>query len=263
MDLFKKNLAPIATDAWEEIEERADEVIKATLSARKVLFVNGPLGLQKHAVSTGKLDIINTKKDVTAGLYQVKPLLETRIKFALSRWELDNVLRGATDVELSPLEDAVKEIALYEEETIYNGNKEANIQGLTQLAATSFEVNNDASAILEAIASGVLTLQDAFAKGGYNLVVGDDFYKALAKPHGAKLLLNIVEDLIGGSVVRSKVLKGALLLPYNHPDLELTIGQDYEIGYDMHDKQEVHFFAMNAFTLRVLDENLIVKYNLK
>jgi len=263
MDLFKKNLAPIATAAWEEIEERANEVISATLSARKVLFVNGPLGLQKNAVSTGKLDIVKGKNEVTAGLYEVKPLLETRIKFGLSRWELDNVLRGATDVELSPLEEAVKELALYEEDTIYNGNKEANIQGLTELAATSFDVKTDASAMLEAVASGVLTLQDAFAKGAYNLVVGDEFYKALAKPHGAKLLRNIVEDLIGGTVVRSKVLKGALLLPYNHPDLELTIGQDYEVGYDMHDKKDVHFFAMNAFTLRVLDEKLIVKYNLK
>lgn len=263
MDLFKKELAPIATEAWEEIEERAEEVIKATLSARKVLFVNGPLGLDKTSVSTGKLDIVNGKKDVTTGLYQVQPLLESRVQFGLSRWELDNITRGAADVELGPLEEALRELALYEEDTIYNGNKDTNIKGLVNLAGTSFDVKNDANDILEAVASGVLALQDAFATDGYYMVVGDDFYKALAKPHGAKLLCQIVEDLIGGKVIRSKVLKGALLLPYNHPDLELTIGQDYEVGYDIHDKKDVHFFAMNAFTLRVLDEKLIIKYSLK
>jgi len=263
MDLFKKNLAPIASEAWEEIQERAEEVVKSTLSARKVLFVNGPLGIEKNAVSSGKLEIIKGKNDVTAGLYEVKPLLETRIKFALSRWELDNVLRGASDVELDALEKALEELALFEEETIYNGNKEANIKGLTELAEQSFDVASDPNEILNGIASGILALKDAYVENGYTLVVGDEFYKALAKPHGAKLLYNIVEDLIGGQIVRSKVLKGALLLPYNHPDLELTIGQDYEIGYDMHDKTQVYFFGMNAFTLRVLDEKLIIKYNLK
>jgi len=263
MDLFKKNLAPIASEAWEEVQGRAEEVVKATLSARKVLFVNGPLGIEKNSISSGRLNVIKGKKDVTAGLYQVQPLLETRIKFPLSRWELDNVLRGASDVELEALEKALEELALFEEDTIYNGNKEANIKGLTELAQTSFDVSNEPADILNGIASGILALRDAYVDNGYILVVGDAFYKALAKPHGAKLLLDIVEELIGGKVVRSKVLSGALLLPYNHPDLELTIGQDYEIGYDMHDKTDVHFFAMNAFTLRVKDEKLIVKYTLK
>jgi uncharacterized linocin/CFP29 family protein len=51
-------------------------------------------------------------------MYDNKSLVETRITFELSRWELDNLLRGAKDIELDALEDAAKEIARFEDDVI-------------------------------------------------------------------------------------------------------------------------------------------------
>ncbi len=48
------------------------------------------------AVNEGRLDVLETEKDrVSTGLYKVKPLVESRIEFKLSRWELDDITRGA------------------------------------------------------------------------------------------------------------------------------------------------------------------------
>ena len=263
MDLFKQNLAPIPTEAWDEINERASEVIKSFLTARKVISVTGPLGLEKEALSTGRVNLIKDNNNVKAGLYEVKPLLETRISFTLDRWELDNLLRGAEDVDLEALEKAAEELALFEEETIYNGNKEAGIEGLTEKAAHKISSTKEANDILQKVAEGILKLQDAYTDGPYYLVVSDEAYKVLSQVHGGKLLRELVKNLIGGEIIRSKVIKGALLLPYNHPDLNITLGQDYQVGYSEHSSKEVKLFIMNSFTTRILDKNLIVYYNFK
>ncbi len=40
--MLYRELAPVSSNAWDEIDERAAEVLKSTLSARKVVRVNGP-----------------------------------------------------------------------------------------------------------------------------------------------------------------------------------------------------------------------------
>ena len=47
-------------------------------------------------------------------IYEVKPLIETRFSFQLNKWEMDNLGRRAKDIDLSPLEKAVKKSALFE-----------------------------------------------------------------------------------------------------------------------------------------------------
>ena len=260
MDLFKKGLAPIPTEGWEEINDRAEEVITSQLSARKVLHVEGPFGLEKASVNTGRLKTTKTKGTVQSALYDVIPLIESRTSFTLSRWELDNILRGEKDAELDNLEEAAEKIALFEEDAIYNGNKDAGIKGLKALAAHKLSFTNNANENLQAIAEGLLKLKDAYTEGPYYLIVGDEVFKALNQVYDGRLLINTVQQLIGGEVIRSRVLEGALLLPYDHDDLELTIGQDYSVGYETHTNEDVKLFIMNAFTFRCMDEDIVVYY---
>ncbi|HRV23586.1 MAG TPA: family 1 encapsulin nanocompartment shell protein, partial [Sphaerochaeta sp.] len=55
--MFKRNLAPISNRAWSEIEERAKLVLLSRLSARKVVSVNGPHGLDYTVLSEGRLSL--------------------------------------------------------------------------------------------------------------------------------------------------------------------------------------------------------------
>ena len=54
----------------------------------------------------------------------------------------------------------------------------------------------------------------------------------------------------------------AFLMPYDHEDIELTIGQDFSIGYENHDDKKIKLFITESLTFRVLDEKLIVKFNI-
>ncbi len=261
--MLYRELAPISNEVWAEIDERAEEVLKNFLSARRVVKVEGPKGFDYNVITEGRLTNITEEDDLSYGNYEVLPLTESRIEFEMERWELDNILRGAKDIDYSPLEKAIEKIGLFEENAIYNGLEKAMIKGLKNSVETDkISFGKEASEIMEAIAQGVIQLNKAYAEKPYSLIVGVDAYKRiLAKEKGYPLDRRI-QELIDGRIIISHVVEGAYLLPYNHDDLELTIGRDFSIGYVSHTSKSVKFFATESFTFRVLDPAIIVKYSL-
>ncbi|MGX8796586.1 family 1 encapsulin nanocompartment shell protein [Fusibacter sp. JL298sf-3] len=261
MDILKRELAPISKSAWKEIDARAEDVLFSVLSARRVVNVNGPKGWDYTVLSEGRLDVSEQKdKAVKTGVYRVKPLVEARVEFELNKWELDDITRGAKDIALDALEDGVKKLALFEEDAVYNGFKDGDIQGLKAVAETTLSFGDTGGKVLEALSQAILTLNQAYVKKPYTLIVGKKAYKQLNTLHDGCLLADVVKTLIGGDIVYSEVLEGALLVPYNHEDLELTIGQDFSIGYEHHTDQTITFFITESFTFRVLDPALIVAF---
>src|SRR6056297_2329599 len=261
MDLLKRDLAPLTEKAWEEIDARAAEVFKTQLTARKSVHVEGPKGIDYNAISEGKLGVIKgNKNEVRSSKYQVTPLVEARYTFELNRWEMDNLERGAKDVDLGPLEEAVEKMAEFEDNAVYNGFKAGNIKGLNKVAKKSLSFGKEDSSIMDSISEGMIMLQDAYADKPYSLIVGKEAFSRLQKQVKGYPLIRRVEDLLGSEVVFSEEIEGALLIPYDHDDLELTIGQDFSIGYEEHDSKNVQLFISESFMFRVIDPEIIVKY---
>lgn len=261
--MLYRELAPISDAAWKEIDERAEEVLKAYLSARKVVRVNGPKGLDYNVITEGRLADVLETDDVCYGNYKILPLTESRIEFEMDRWELDNIARGAKDIDYTPLENAVEKIALFEENAIYNGLEHAIIQGLKDaLESEEITFGANAKSIMKGITDGLVELKKSYAEGPFSLVVNDEAYKRILSEETAYPLDKRIEELIGGKIVFSHVIDGAYLLPYDNENLELTIGRDFSIGYQNHSNEKVKFFVTESFTFRVLDPSLIVKYKL-
>ena len=57
------------------------------------------------------------------------------MSFTLNRWELDNLSRGARDIDLGPLEAAAAKIADFEEQAIYSGYSSGGIVGMQKAAS--------------------------------------------------------------------------------------------------------------------------------
>ena len=261
--MLYRELAPVSSNAWDEIDERAAEVLKTTLSARKVVRVNGPKGLDFNVISEGRLGEIKEEGNACYSNYKVIPLTETRVEFEIDRWELDNIERGAKDVEWAPLEDALKELAMIEENAVYNGLEKASIKGLAQFGDKAIKFGDSQEKIMGAVLEGVVKLRENYAVGSYTLVLSEEAYKRVLTQEGGGYPLNKrLETLIEGEMIFSSAVKGAYLIPYDHEDLELTIGKDFSIGYQNHTAEKVKFFATESFTFRVLDPGIVVKYNL-
>lgn len=265
MNLLRKEMAPISAEAWKEIEDLAKETLAATLSGRKFVDIDGPHGIAYASVPMGRLELGKKTSDGTPGygIHKVLPLVETRIPFSVQSWELDNIDRGAKDSELDSLVKACREAALFEEKAIYKGFKEASIEGIEKAASDQIlDMKLNTESIIETLAEAQTQLLKAGVEGGADLVVPLKLWKYLARSTPGGSLKNIVERQIQGKVIYSEVPENALLVANRGEDLELSIGQDFAIGYHSHSASEVNLFLTESFTFRVISPEAVIGFKL-
>lgn len=255
-----RSLAPITKNAWEQIDTRSKEVLVSTLSARKAVHVAGPKGSDYVAYNHGKLSDVSEQDGVRFSSYKVTPLVEIRIEFKLNRWELDNAIRGDHNIDFTNLEGAVKKAALFEEKVIYEGLSEGNIKGLFNVAKPCQKLGDSADAVKKSIANGILKLRKAYFTGDLDLIVSEELYVKLWSLESQTPLVTTLESIIGGKIITSEAVTGAILIPHNNDNFVLELGEDFSLGYQEHDQKEVTFFIKESITFQVLDENLVLKF---
>ncbi|MBC7088117.1 MAG: bacteriocin family protein [Tissierellales bacterium] len=258
--MLNRKMAPISDKVWEEIDNRAREVLTSYLTARRVVRVNGPMGLEFNAIGEGRLSEIKKADSIHYSNYDVKPLTEVRVEFELDRKELDDIVRGAKDPDLEPLEDALKKLALFEEKAVYYGLEDIGIVGLDKVGKKAIPFGKDRESILNAIGKGLMELKEAYTNPPYVLVVGEEQFKDIILSDNGYPLEKKIAKLIGGEIIVSKAVNGAFLVPFNSEDLELTIGQDFAIGFVEANEEKIKLFAIESFTFRVLNPDIVVKF---
>lgn len=266
MDLLRRDLAPITPNAWQEIDAMAREALTASLSARKFVDLDGPLGVAHACVNLGRLEIPADQKPdgVQFGVHQVLPLVETRVSFVLKQWELDNIDRGAKDFQLDTLVAAARKLAAFEEQAVFLGFGKAAIKGLhAETPAPLIALELEMDAIVDAVSEAQTRLLREGVEGPANLVVNPDLWKFLARSTPGGTLRSLLETQLGGQVIYSDTVEGALLAAARGGDLELTVGQDFAIGYHHHTSEEVHLFMTESFTFRVITPEALIGFELK
>jgi uncharacterized linocin/CFP29 family protein len=61
-----------------------------------------------------------------------------------------------------------------------------------------------------------------------------------------------VARLLDGPIVWAPAVNGAVVLTLRGDDFQLTVGQDFSIGYLEHNATTVRLFIQESFTFRVL-----------
>jgi uncharacterized linocin/CFP29 family protein len=264
MDILKRSFAPISEEAWRVLDDQAREVLKDNLSARRFVDVVGPMGWDFQGFGTGKLVLPEgqQKGAVQYGIRQFQPMVEARVSFEMNIWDLDDISRGAKDVDLSSLEEAARKIAAFEERAIYHGLEDGCIEGLFKGAASSMDLNLSKSKDMIAGVAKAVRSMETLVKGPFALVGGDKLFSAIDsfyEPYPMrKNLSGLVEKLI-----YAPLLDGALLVSLAGGYTELTLGQDMSLGYESHDSNVVRLFFTETFAFRMLEPRAVMVLKLK
>jgi len=249
-----RELAPISTAAWAQIEAEAARTLKRYLAARRVVDVPDPRGLGLSAVGTGHLHPIQAPAEgVRAALRVVKALVELRVPFELTRQAIDDVERGATDSDWSSLKEAARKIAFAEDRAVFDGYAAAGIQGIRQGASNPVLTLPPAVGDYPvAVAQAVNRLRLAGVNGPYALVLGATPYAAISggSDEGYPVLQHI-QRLVDGEIVWAPAIEGGLVLTTRGGDFELGLGQDISIGYIVHSESAVELYLQESFTFRL------------
>ena len=257
MNNLKRELAPISTSAWAEIDREATRVLKLKLAGRKLVDFDGPLGPTAAAVNTGRREPLGgpPADNVEATRRQTLPLLELRTYFELSREEVDAVERGAEDPDLRPLIDAASRLAYAEDTAIFHGYGAGGIEGIDQASAHPIlPISDDYQNYPHSIAEATRLLRLAGVDGPYAIAMGPRYYTGLTQAvgDGGYPVLNVVRALVDGPLVWAPAVNGAIVLSLRGGDFKLTIGTDISIAYQNHTDDAVRLYLVETMAFRVL-----------
>ncbi|MCD1266966.1 bacteriocin [Shinella sumterensis] len=255
MNNLHRELAPISEAAWDEIEEEAIRTLKRHLAARRVVDMVGPSGLGLSAVGTGHVEPITPPGEGIQSLRrEVKALVELRVPFQLSRSAIDDVERGALDSDWSPVKEAVRKVAFAEDRAVFDGYAAAGIEGIRAAASNlAVPLPPGVKRYSDAVARAAGQLRLAGVEGPYALVLGADAYMAASGgSDDGYPVFHHIERVVDGGIIWAPAIEGGLVLSLRGGDFELTVGQDFSIGYLGHSATTVDLYVQESFTFRTL-----------
>ncbi len=251
MNNLHRELAPISSSAWEQIEQEAARTLKRYLAARRVVDVQGPKGFDLAAIGTGHTrQITPLRGDLEVSQREVMPLIELKVPFELTRQAIDDVERGSNDSDWQPLKDAARAIAFAEDHVVFEGYADAGIQGVRQMTSNQpITLPADVRAYPDAVAEAVERLRLAGVNGPYALLLGAEPYTRItgASDDGYPVLKHI-QRVVDAEIIWSPAINGGVVLTTRGGDFDLYLGQDISIGYLSHSESVVKLYFLELLT---------------
>lgn len=262
MNNLLREHAPISSRAWKEIDDEARRTLKTLLAARRLVDFNGPLGWEASALPTGRAEKLSQplQDGVVTRLRLSQPLIEIRIPFELSREELDAIDRGASDADLDPVRNAARAAAVAEDRAIFQGYQPAGIEGVFSASAQrSLTIPDSYEHYPDIVAEATHRLRSEGVNGPYGIALGPRCYTGLTRSTTRGYpIINHVRELIDGPIVWAPAADGAVVMSLRGGDFELTVGQDFSVGYLDHTSTSVLLYIQETFTFRVFSEEAAV-----
>lgn len=262
MNALLRDLAPVTPQAWAAIDEEAKRALKVKLAARRLVDFSGPLGWEASAVNEGRVTRLDEApvSEAEARLRKVRPLVEIRVPFELSRDELEAAGRGAKDPDLDAVRKAAAAAASAEDRAVFRGFAAAGIRGIAEEAAgAKLMLTEDYQAYPGVVAEAVHKLRAAGVAGPYAIALGPRCFTGLSKTTvGGYPVMEHVRRLLDGPLVSAPAVDGAVVMSLRGGDFELTVGQDFSIGYLEHSASSVRLYLQESFTFQVLDAGAAV-----
>jgi uncharacterized linocin/CFP29 family protein len=248
--------APITSAGWAEIDQEARERLVVALAARRLVDFSGPHGWEHSATNLGRTEPVAEApcEGVTALRRRVLALAELRAAFSVAREELRAGDRGAEDVDLDELDTAARQLAIAENKAVFHGWAQAGTTGITE-ASSHPEITRgaDFDEYPSHVAKAVELLLQSGVGGPYGLALGTEDYTGVIETaeHGGYPLFDHLGKILGGPIVWSPGVSGAVVLSQRGGDFLFESGQDLAVGYDRHNAEAVHLYLEESFSFRV------------
>lgn len=242
--------APFGSEIWDLLDAAMKEAARSQLVGRRLLDVEGPLGLGLKAVPLQ--DFEDESGLITSA---VLPVVLIQKFFKLNTRDLAAYERDGVALDTCPVTEATLEISRLEDRLVFNGGAQVpgllSIEGSNRMNLLSWE---EVGAAANDIIQAITRLDDAGFHGPYSLALAPERYNLLFRlyPQGKRSELEHLQTMVTGGIYKTPALdSGGLLLASTANCASVVLGQDMNVGYvgPMGDKQE--FLVSESLTLRI------------
>lgn len=261
MNNLHRDLAPVSSAAWTQIEEEARRTFKRHLAGRRVVDMAGPGGTDLSAVGTGHLiDVEPPATGVISRQREVVSLVELRVPMFVSREAIDDVERGSKDSDWQPVKDAARQMAFVEDRAIFEGYPAAGITGLRASSSNApLPLPADARDYPNLVSQALSALRLAGVNGPYSVLLSADAFTVVneTSDHGFPIRDHLAR-LVDGEIIWAPAIDGAFVVSTRGGDFELHLGQDLSIGYLTHDASIVQLYLQESLTFLTYTSEAVV-----
>jgi uncharacterized linocin/CFP29 family protein len=254
MDNLHRDLAPISSAAWADMEQEARRTFTRHVAGRRIVDVPEAAGLELAAVNTCQVDTIEAPAaGVQARLRRTQPVVELRVPFTVDRRQVDDVARGAKDPDWGPVKEAARQAAFAEDRVVFEGYQAAGVTGLRHAARNqSLALPADPREYPNVVSQAVSALRLAGVDGPYTPALSADAFTVVSETsdHGYPIHEHLRRQL-DGEVVWAPAIDGAFLVSGRGGDFTLQLSQDLSIGYLSHDADSVELYFQESLTFLV------------
>jgi uncharacterized linocin/CFP29 family protein len=110
------------------------------------------------------------------------------------------------------------------------------------------------------VARAVDALRQTGTDGPYGMALCPQIYTKIVESteYGGHLLFDHLRQILGGPLVWSPGVDGAIVLSLRGGDFLFDSGEDLSIGYLDHDADVVHLYIEESFTFRAIEPDAAV-----
>ena len=144
--------------------------------------------------------------------------------------------------------------ALAEDHLVFHGYERAASPASSPSRPTQpVAISDDYSHYPEHVAKAVAALRAADIAGPYAIALGARCYTGVTETteHGGYPVFEHLRQILGGPVVWAPAVDGAVVLSQRGGDFELTVGEDFSIGYRSDDAGSVDLYIEESLTFRI------------
>ena len=247
--------APITEESWGRIDEEARERLTPALAARKLVDFAGPLGWQHSATNLGRIAALDAPfPRIMAAQRRVLPLVELRAPFDVLRAELADSDRGAADTDFDDLDEAAHALAAAENAAVFHGFEASGIVGISQASThTAIPLGSDCNRYARHVAKALELLLGAGIEGPYGMALGPAAHEFVLESteDGGWLVLDHLRKILGGPLVWTPGVEGAVVLSMRGGDFLFECGEDISVGYESHGGDAITLYLEESFSFRV------------
>lgn len=269
MDYLARDTAPFDAGFWKELDTAVVETASATMVARRVIPMTGPLGPDVDIVAVDSKDHGEEVRDehiATVGRSYL-PLPQLYEDFWLYWRDIAKADQRGSAPDFSAARRAAAAIARREDRLVFYGIEDMGVKGIINAKGVQKTEKKDwtqgENAFLD-ISEGITKLEAAGCVGRNVLVVSSDMYLALNRLQPGTGLLEIdrIASLVGRKVYKSTVLTPgtAVLLCAETRFMDLCVGMDIGTAYLELVDLNHHFRLMETAALRLRDPSAVVVF---
>lgn len=243
--------APFGPEIWEMLDGAMQKAARAELVGRRLLPLEGPLGLGVKAVPL-------RDKEVKPGLWssEMLPIQWIHQRFELGARDLAGFERDGIPFDTRPVTEAATACARQEDQVVLYGEGGTpgllTIEGVSRQALSAWEeVGEAANDAIQAVGK----LDDAGFYGPYTLALAPKRYNQLYRLYqtGNRSELDHIKTIVTEGVYKAPALEaGGVLLASGRRPAFIVIGQDMSIGFIGPAGETLEFSISESLAVNIL-----------